>query len=113
MFEKYKYFTPLDIDMSKEWGCKIVGVFGYSIARVDSKNVLPKMPRDMFSKFEQALMEKKVPVSNKMVVICQDTTNFGTDNFAVNLKDMYACVGKWTDVVGYSGELELKENAEV
>lgn len=107
MFEKYKYFKPLDIDMSEEWGCKIIGVFGYQIARIDTKMVLPKIPRLMFSKFEQALQTAKIPLDNKMVVICQDTEMFGTDNFAIQLKDMFACVGKWSDVIGYNGELEL------
>jgi len=107
MFEKYKYFRPLDIDMP-EFKCKIVGVFGYSIAKIDNKCNHPKMPRSMMSYFENALTNAKVPMDNKMVVIIEDTERFGTDNFAIQFKDFFACVGKWSDVVGYNGELELK-----
>lgn len=44
-------------------------------------------------------IENRLPVSdNKWVVFFRDTTNFGTNDFAIFFSDMWSIVGTWEDV---------------
>jgi len=83
---------------------EIVGFFPYSIASVRSKL---KVPRGVYSAIEKELSMRRV-LDNKIVIICRDLVDFGTDDFAIQFHDSGCRVGSLEDVVGYGG-YELKE----
>lgn len=102
LFEKIKEYrklkTPIQMD-----GFMVIGYFPYEVASIRNQLAeIPCPPRALFSEFEAKLAENNIS-DNKCVYICKDTTNFGTTNFAIQLKDMYARIGSWEDVTSYAG----------
>lgn len=93
---------PIEMD-----GFNIIGFFPYETASVHPGPSVRrnKMPRSVARHIEDALM----PSDNKIVVICKDTVNFGTNNFAVFLHDSGCVFGGLDEVTGYAGrELRIK-----
>ena len=78
-------------------GFSIIGYFPYSTASCYTVCI----PRKTVSRIE-ALLPHNVR-DNKIVLICRDEVNFGTNNFALYLKDLFASFGRWEDVRGYGG----------
>lgn len=100
-FEDYKQLTdPIKFD-----GFEVVGFFPYSLASISNK--VPKVPRKLFKELEEKLRQI---MDNKIVIICRDLENFGTDDFAIQFHDLGCRVGKLEDVQAYGfGELKLKK----
>ncbi len=102
-FYNCKDFIPKVFDL-EEYGVKVLGYFPYETASL-SEGV--RVPRKVHHEFEWELRKNRIN-DNKIVVICQDLTRFGTESFAIQFKDCVARVAKWHQVVGYD-QLELKQ----
>ena len=88
-------------------GFDIIGFFPYETASVHPGPSVRrnKMPRSVASAIEHACPSQ----DNKVVIICKDTSNFGTNSFAVFLHDSGCVFGGLDEVTGYAGrELRLK-----
>lgn len=102
-FDKFKYFNKLEVPIRINNDFEVVGFFGYSLASVRSDL---KMPRGAFAELEAKLRTERI-LDNKIVIICRDLVDFGTDDFAIQFHDSGCRVGKLSDVCGYGGgELE-------
>lgn len=75
-------------------GIKIIGFFPYETARIRGL----KMPRAVAENIEN----KSPRTDNKVVLICEDTSRFGTSSFAVFCHDSGCVFGKWSEVIGYN-----------
>jgi len=106
-FDKCENFIAKEVDL-EDHGCKVIGYFPYSTAKVGQANSCVSIPRSVIHELEHTLQQKHILNDNKVVVIFQDTTNFGTENFAIQFKDLFAKIGSWDDVLDYDG-YELKE----
>jgi hypothetical protein len=74
-------------------GFSILGIFPYGIATVKGLSIPRQVAHEVF---------KFVPTNyqdNKIVIVCQDDTNFGTNDFAVLCKDMYCIFGRWDEII--------------
>ena len=99
-FRKYKNFVHLTEPVVFD-GFKCIGYFPYTTAAIYGKVV--RMPRSVM----QHLLPD-LPSDNKIVYIFEDTTSFGTQDFALFFYDLMVVCGTWDAVVGYGGgELEL------
>jgi len=104
-FEKLEGFIHKPMDFNEEFD--VVGYFPYEKAMIRGREIV-KAPRKLYADIENKLAKMGIN-DNKIVVIFKDTVNFGTDDFALNLKDCWAKVGKLESVKQYTGE-ELKMN---
>lgn len=98
-FDKFAHFNKLEVPIRINNDFEVVGFFGYSLASVKSDL---KMPRGAFAELEAKLLTEKV-LDNKIVVICRDLVDFGTDHFAIQFHDSGCRVGKLSAVCGYGG----------
>lgn len=94
--KSYNAFEPIDFGEFEA-----IGWFHYEVATLDPKHCVP-VPRALFNHVETVLQRKGV-MDNKVVVIFRDKMNFGTDDFAIQFKDCYCKMGRWSDVIGYGG----------
>ena len=95
--KKMKGFINKEIDFSKTLGFKVVGFFPYHTKAI--KNSV-KVSRNIFHELERILAKSGI-YDNKYVIVCEDTVNFGTEDFAINFKDYWAAIGKLEDIVDY------------
>jgi hypothetical protein len=102
-FDKIEGFIKLS-EAIKFNEFEVIGYFPYSTATIRS-NV--KVPRSVYSSIEKELMLKRI-LDNKIVIICRDLVDFGTDDFAIQFHDSGCRIGGLEDVIGYGGR-ELKE----
>lgn len=103
-FKKYKHYRHLDEPIELP-GYTIVGYFPYETAGIYGK---VHVPRQVYSN----LLSCSISIfQNKTVFILKDTVRFGTEDFALFIKDCYATIGTLEEVVGYAGrELETIKN---
>ena len=109
--EKYEYYhkleTPIQINEENRKGFEIVGYFPYSIATIRNKH--SKVPRRLFKEIEDACHKARF-MDNKVVIVCRDLVDFGTDDFAIQFHDLGCRLGSLEDITGYAGsELTLKK----
>lgn len=78
-------------------GFKAIGYFPYEKAQLDISCV--PVPRNLFEELE---FELKSIMDNKIVVVFEDKTNFGTEDFAIQFKDAYCKMGALDNIVGYA-----------
>lgn len=106
-FEKFESYHKLEVPLVLLGGkIKLLGWFSYSSAQIKNDNV--KLPREVYKVIEDEIREKaEYILDNKIVLVFRDLVNFGTDDFALQLKDCFGKVGNWEDVIGYGGR-ELK-----
>lgn len=85
-----------------EMQIKILGYFPYHTARIqnDDGMRMVHIPRSVFRELEQIFQELHI-ADNKAVYVIEDLAKFGTDNFLLMLKDFYATVGRWDDIIDY------------
>lgn len=104
LFDNLKDYITLENPIPLS-GFTVIGYFPYECAYIVGKttDAIVSTPRTLYADFEATMRENNI-ADNKVVYICLDTTNFGTDNFALQLKDCYARVGLWEDVKGYGGK---------
>lgn len=99
---KMRIIMPIEFD-----GFKAIGYYPYESASIDITNKVC-CPRHVYSEIENTIREKANIQDNKWIVIFEDTTRFGTDNFAIFFKDCFAVIGKWKDIQPYGGYKEIK-----
>lgn len=87
-------------------GFRAIGYFPYERARVKATWDGARPPRHLYYEIESTI-QRNVVMDNKIVVLFEDTTNFGTTDFAIFFHDLSAVIGRWEDVCSYTGE-ELK-----
>lgn len=83
-------------------GFRAIGYFPYEKAQLDV-NECVAVPRCVFSEIENVLSRTGY-MDNKVVFVFEDTTNFGTDEFAIQFKDAYCKIGALNQIVGYAGK---------
>lgn len=76
----------------------ILGIFPYETASVINEC---RMPRDVANTVYNLLPRNFQ--DNKIVIVCRDNVDFGTDDFAVYCKDYGCAFGSWNQVKGYAG----------
>ncbi len=86
-------------------GFRAVGYFPYETAQLNYKECVAA-PRSVFAEIENILARTRY-MDNKVVIVFEDTTDFGTDNFAIQFKDAYCKMGMLNQIIGYAGT-ELK-----
>lgn len=80
-------------------GFSIVGYFPYERACIRG---CVSAPRKLYSHIEIAIRNSaKNFMDNKIVVVCKDTTQFGTDDFAIQLHDLSGTVGSINQIEPY------------
>lgn len=99
-FKKYKDYILLDKPIKFGDAYEVVGFFPYSVASIRHSG--PKVPRALFAELENVLSKARV-MDNKVVIICRDLVNFGTDDFAIQFHDLGCRVGALKEVIGYAG----------
>lgn len=82
-------------------GFKCIGYFPYEKAQIIHDCV--PVPRNVFMEIEVILGRTRY-MDNKTVFIFQDTTRFGTQNFAIQFKDSFCKMGSIKQVIGYAGQ---------
>lgn len=94
-FTKYKDFIsfPAPIKFNK---FRAIGYFPYEKAQITNDVVC--VPRTVFTE----LIAKVDIMDNKYVIVFQDEERFGTQNFALQVKDSFCKIGSWEQVVGYA-----------
>ena len=111
-----KHITIYDIKNLKDYvtvgsqiefkGYRAIGYFPYETAQLNYKECVA-VPRNVFSEIETVLQRSRY-MDNKIVVIFEDTINFGTSDFAIQFKDGYCKMGSLNQIEGYAGRsLEL------
>ena len=75
-------------------GFTAVGYIPYDKAMIRNGVDGARPARNLFRHIENQLTVS----DNKWVVFFRDTTNFGTNDFAIFFKDMWSVVGAWEDV---------------
>jgi hypothetical protein len=111
-FNHFENFIPKVLEL-KEHGIKVLGYFPYETARVGETDTQVSVPRSVFSDIERILHREGIVNDNKIVVIFETIERFETENFALQLKDCYARMGRWNTVLQYDGhELKLKKEYE-
>jgi hypothetical protein len=101
-FTQYKHYRKLDNPIVFN-GFEIVGWFPYETASVSSDNIdseIVRVPRGVYSHIEEKCNQNHIS-GNKIVIICRDTVRFGTNDFAIFFKDMYAKISNLENVRGY------------
>ena len=78
-----------------------VGLFPYEKAQLNYIECVA-VPRNLYESIEDVL-RKNSNFDNKVVVVFEDHTNFGTDNFAIQFKDSYCKIGMLNQIMGYAG----------
>jgi hypothetical protein len=103
-FNNYLHYRAINEPVSFD-GFELIGYFPYATAGIYDT---VRVPRTFFKEMEKAIRDCDI-IGNKIVLIFKDNTNFGTQNFALYLKDSFGSLGKWEDVQGYAGKpLALK-----
>ena len=96
---KANKYIPFDNPIKFD-GFEAIGYFPYESARIRGY----KVPRSVYSIFEREVIK-----DNKVVVIFNDTTRFGTHDFAIFFHDLGAIIGQYEDITDYDGnELTYK-----
>jgi hypothetical protein len=86
-------------------GYKAIGYFPYETAQLKYEECVT-VARNVFSDIETILQRRRC-MDNKVVFVFQDTTHFGTTDFAIQFKDAYCKMGSLNQIEGYAGR-ELK-----
>ena len=86
-------------------GYRAIGYFPYEKAQLEYKTCAA-VPRNVFSEIETVLSRNRY-MDNKVVFVFEDTTNFATDDFAIQFKDAYCKMGRLEHIMGYAAR-ELK-----
>jgi hypothetical protein len=102
--KKYKDFILFEEPILFK-GFQAIGCFPYEKAQLNY-NECAAVPRSVFSEIETILSRTRY-MDNKIVVVFEDDTNFGTDDFAIQFKDAHCKMGKLSQIIGYAGR-ELK-----
>jgi hypothetical protein len=85
-------------------GVEILGYFPYHTARIrPCAHTQFLLPRTFFHEFEQLLLLNNID-DNKAVYICKSILKENHSYFAIMLKDDYAVVGAWDQVVTYDNK---------
>ena len=94
-----RYEEPIIFD-----GFNAIGYFPYEKARVSIASVLDNcwIPRSVFADIEFKITTNPFGrFDNKIVVLFEDKTNWGTNDFAIMFHDLSCIVGKWSQVKDY------------
>jgi hypothetical protein len=95
--EKLDGFIKFDEPVKfTEFEC--IGYFPYEVAKFQD-DISPRVPRSIFHEIERVMRQNHVS-DNKHILICIDTLHFGTENFALQLKDCWAKLG---NLISYHG----------
>lgn len=86
-------FIPLDVKTG--YGFDIIGMFPYNTASIINDS--PSLPRQIIEHIEPLIPQ----MDNKVVIVCRDNINFGTDNFCLWIKDFFVKVGKYNQIKFY------------
>jgi len=107
-FKTIEEYIPLDTPINISGAYEVIGFFPYSTAAIKTSG--PKVARALFSELEKELSKARI-MDNKIVVICRDLVDFGTQNFAVQFHDGGCRLGCLKEVIGYAGSaLTFKVN---
>lgn len=86
-------------------GFNAIGYFPYETAQMKYGECV-RVPRSVFSEIEK-LLSKSGYRDNKMVVVFEDTTDMGTQNFAIHFKDGFCKMGSLDQIIPYSSRQSL------
>jgi hypothetical protein len=81
-------------------GFNAIGYFPYEVAQMKYKECVA-VPRSVFSEIEK-LLSRTHYMDNKIVVVFEDTTRFGSQNFAIQFKDGFCKMGSLDQIMGYA-----------
>jgi len=97
--KKLKDFVTLEEPIEFK-GFRAIGYFPYETAQL-KYNECAAVPRNVFSEIENVLSRTRY-MDNKVVFVFEDTTNFATDDFAIQFKDAYCKMGRLEHIMGYA-----------
>ena len=81
--------------------CVILGGFPYEKASLYGPVKLPRNAAMYIAASLANLPSSHPLLGNKVVIVCRDLVNFGTEDFAVFLKDAFCTFGRWEDIKKY------------
>ena len=101
-FTKYADFRTVMTEF-KDLGIMVIGFFPYECATIDNKDVV-RTPRSLYKDIEHDFRINGINTDNKTVIVCEPLNRFGGESFVLQLKDNWARVAPWNEVVPYHGK---------